>query len=96
MFHIGQDVICINDRWESYDEIPTNLTVPIKGVIYKIRGFPSHPGAVWIVLEEIVNPFVGDCEPCFNVICFRPVQKRESSEKIVRSLLAPTKVLEKV
>lgn len=94
MFDIGQDVVCINDVW--IPEYPnTNIQhviLPIKGLIYKIRGCDGRWGEnrLFLVFEEIINLPL-DNEPAFLSTCFRPIQKRESSAGIIRGLLTPIK-----
>jgi hypothetical protein len=66
MFHIGQRVICVDDRFVGENRVfdPTFTVrcpnLPVKGHIYTVRGFvvpyAGYPGTPGILLEEIINP----------------------------------------
>jgi hypothetical protein len=96
MFHIGQQVVCIDADWSGKFDMGDCPNRPVKGEVYTIRGFraPPHPEGVGVFLEEVVNaPFdygmFGDVrEPCFRAARFRPVRKTDIS--IFHKLLAPT------
>ena len=76
MFHIGQKVVCIDDRI-GYFTLKRTLT---KGQIYTIRGFDNFcVDALGIHLEEVILPnypkdsLWPDQEMCYRASRFRPV-----------------------
>lgn len=98
MFHLGQQVICINDVGLRNH---SDLKDVVRGCIYTIRDIvyydePDHPedhGVPGLLLEEVVNDlcvfedgYIG--EPAFLGWRFRPVKKTDIS--IFMSLLEPT------
>jgi hypothetical protein len=93
MFHIGQRVICVDDRFVGENRVfdPTFTercpNVPVKGHIYTVRDFvvpyAGYPGTPGILLQEIINPpcpyLEGTFEPSFFPLHFRPQRKTEIS-----------------
>ena len=80
MFHIGQRIICVDDRFVGENRVfDRTFTVrcpnlPVKSRVYTVRGFVvpyvGYPGMPGILLEEIINPpcpyFEGTFEPSFS------------------------------
>ncbi len=66
MFHIGQRIICVDDRFVGENRVfDRTFTVrcpnlPVKSRVYTVRGFTvpyvGYPGRPGILLEEIINP----------------------------------------
>ena len=108
MFHIGQRIICVDDRFVGENRVfdPTFTArcpnLPVKGRVYTVRGFvvpyawyPDMPG---LLLEEIINPlcpyFEGTFEPSFFPSHFRPLTERNTDISVFMAMLenAPEKV----
>lgn len=88
MFSIGQQVVCIEDKyWRAH----CGETTPVKGRIYTIREIEVHKEGVGLRFEEIVNaPFQysdGLKECAFWRHAFRPVRKTDIS--IFTAMLTP-------
>lgn len=75
-YHIGQDVVCINDH------VPAGQTFELtKGDIYKIRSIGMNTsylageylGVRLVGLERGECPFTGDQDPPFRADRFRPL-----------------------
>lgn len=96
-FHVGQRVVCVNDRWDDRRPLRTiaHEVIPTAGVVYTIReiGFlmPHYPDSVCVRLEEISNPLKeyvdGTFERAFGVYRFRPLRERKTSIECFRALL---------
>lgn len=75
MFEIGQQVVCINDKWT----IEGNHIRPVRGCVYTIRSFRVLDDCLGLRFEEIVNPSIqfsdGYFEVSFISDFFRPVRK---------------------
>jgi hypothetical protein len=101
MFHIGQRVVCIDDRFPGENGVfdPTFAercpNLPVRGLIYTVRDFvvpyAGYPGTQGMLLEEIINPpcpyFEGTFEPSFFPSHFRPVNERATDISIFTSAL---------
>lgn len=80
MFHIGQEVICVNDDFTNSFKL-SDEKFPVKGSIYHIRDIEDVHGEIGLRLEELVNPQrtgFGSKEPwecCFKSARFRPLTK---------------------
>ena len=93
LFHIGQQVVCISDRFSSRPYWRSTVrTFPRLGAIYTIRGICTEAGLVGLYLDEIINPLAlfacGYDEPAFNRNNFRPLQENRS--EINNRLLVPS------
>jgi hypothetical protein len=95
MFHIGQQVVCVDGncrhQWDN------NVPMPVKGCVYTVRGFHEFSETdLGIYLEEIINKplAVGVDEPAYFADRFRPVKKTDIStfSKILDQ--SPTPALE--
>jgi hypothetical protein len=104
MLHIGQHVVCVDDRFVGENGVfdPTFTercpNLPVKGRIYTVRGFvvpcagcPRTPG---ILLEEIINPpcayIEGTFEPSFFPLHFRPLTDRKTDISVFMAMLNET------
>ncbi len=104
MFHIGQRVVCLDDRFVGENRVfdPTFITrcpnLPVKGHVYTVRGFVVpyawYPATLGILLEEIVNPpcpyFEGTFEPSFFPSHFRPITLRNADISVFTAMLNKT------
>jgi hypothetical protein len=101
MFHIGQRVLCIDDRFVGENGVfdPTFAecfpNLPVKGCIYTVRGFivpyAGYSGTPGVLLEEIINPlcpyFEGTFEPSFLPSRFQPVTSRRTDISVFTDIL---------
>ena len=96
-FHIGQQVVCINDVFSpcEYWRAAVSAFPKLHG-IYTIRHMREAHGLLGLCFYEIVSPPAhfseGFVEPAFNSKNFRPVT-RTSIEDLKR-LLVPARRLE--
>jgi hypothetical protein len=99
-FHIGQQVVCVSERFSSDAYWRSTVRAfPKLNAIYTIRdiveGYGEQQGLIGFHLYEIVNPrarFAGDdetakSEPAFDSRHFRPV--KPTSIEVFEKLLAP-------
>jgi hypothetical protein len=91
-FHIGQQVICICDRWSHEPAWRAAVhTFPKLRGIYTIRDICDRGGLIGLMFEEIWHKpawfSVGFVEPAFNAKRFRPVKK--SNIDIFNKMLEP-------
>lgn len=95
---IGQQVICINDKFNA-EQIKIIPNRPVEGKIYTIRDiFPVLDsvlglGGKGVLLEEIINPFIENnmntqysFEPNFSSHRFKPILETEIKEEINNEL----------
>ena len=74
MFHVGQDVVCIQDDWTTKN----GEKCPQRGFIYRIRDLTCFDNIDALRLEELVNAPIhydqcfGGCS--FVATFFRPVK----------------------
>jgi hypothetical protein len=95
MFEIGDRVVCIDDNWEHNYFKAKNL--PIKGMIYTIRGFCTNYSILGIFFEELYNPIVyigRNDEASFDSDSFKKVKNTDISQ--FQALLKPVKTPELV
>jgi|RhiMethySRZTD1v2_1073278.scaffolds.fasta_scaffold2193823_2 hypothetical protein len=92
-FHIGQQVVCVNDRFSR--DMRWRRTVrnfPILKGIYTIREIHVAGPLTGFCFHEIANPCTwfaaGFGEPAFNSRNFRPV--KTTSIAVFKKLLVPT------
>ncbi len=104
MFHIGQRVICVDDRFLGENRVfdPTFAercpNVPVKGHIYTVRDFvvpyAGYPGTPGMLLKGIINPpcpyFEGTFEPSFFPSHFRPLSERKTDVSVFTAILKKT------
>ena len=96
MFHVGQKVVCVNDRnlrvrRDLYSSLPK------QGQIYTVRAItppdavtPNTPG---VLLEEIKGEYSSSgYEYGFLAFRFRPIQERKTDISIFKAMLTPKKV----
>jgi hypothetical protein len=98
-FHVGQQVVCINDRfspnpfWRSIVH-----TFPKLNSVYTIRSICEDAGLIGFCFYEIRHSLAlfrdGYFEPAFNSRNFRPVRK--TSIAVLQRLLAPVDRVELV
>ncbi|QJX48097.1 hypothetical protein HMJ29_14625 [Hymenobacter taeanensis] len=82
LFHIGQEVVCVNDDFTLLLVQNPNIQTPKRGPIYTVRGiFDTHRG-YGITLHEINNAGVapGFPEANFHESRFAPVPPLEEIE----------------
>ena len=85
MFHVGQQIVCINDIGPS---LPAGHAHPVRGCVYTIRDIIDCGDRVCLTLEEIVNPIRrSGRELCFKSRRFRPV--KPTSIEVFHQLLSP-------
>lgn len=96
MFHVGQQVVCIDDsQWRRDVVARWGIALPSKGSVYTVCEILIGPssGEPCIRLEEIVNPLCdfaeGRGEAMFKARYFRPVRKTDIS--IFTAMLNPVK-----
>ena len=101
MFHIGQRIICVDDRFVGENHVfdPTFTlrcpNLPVKSRVYTVRGFVvpyvGYPGTPGILLEEIINPpcpyFEGTFEPSFFPAHFQPITDRKTDISVFTAML---------
>jgi hypothetical protein len=101
MFHIGQRVVCIDDRFPGENGVfdPTFAercpNLPVEGRTYTVRGFvvpyAGYSGTPGVLLEEIINPpspyYEGSFEPSFFPSHFRPVTERRTDISVFTDAL---------
>jgi hypothetical protein len=101
MFHIGQRVVCLDDRFPGENGVcdPTFAercpNLPVKGHIYTVRGFvvpyAGYPGTPGMLLEEVINPpsryLEGTFEPSFFPSHFRPATERRTDISVFTDAL---------
>jgi hypothetical protein len=104
MFHIGQRVICVDDKFVGENRVfdPTFTSrcpnLPVRGNVYTIRAFvvpyAGYPGTPGILLEEIINPpcpySEGTFEPSFFPSHFRPLTKHSTDISVFTAMLDKT------
>jgi hypothetical protein len=91
-FHIGQQVVCINDVFSSCPYWRSAVSAfPKLHMIYTIRHMREAHGLLGLCFYEIVSPRAqfseGYVEPAFNSKNFRPVKR--TSIAVFEKLLAP-------
>jgi len=91
-FHIGQQVVCINDVFSSCPYWRSAVsTLPKLHMIYTIRHMREAHGLLGLCFYEIVSPRAqfaeGYVEPAFNSKNFRPVKR--TNIEVFEKLLAP-------
>jgi hypothetical protein len=91
-FHVGQQVVCINDRFSRREVWRRAVRIyPQLNSIYTIREIFHAGGLTGFCFYEFSNPpalFDGRyLEPAFNSRNFRPVKK--TSIEVLERLLAP-------
>lgn len=97
-FHVGAQVVCINDKWppelaELARRFPPRTPSPVVGTVYTISaihwGNPAYDD-YGPSIELVELPYLGDefWEPGFCGCDFRPVRKTDIS--CFTKLLAPT------
>ncbi len=99
-FHIGQQVICVDDQFSSDPYWRSTVRAfPKLKTIYTIReiieGYGRQQGLIGFCLHEIVSPpalFIAKdgwplLEPAFNSKNFRPI--RSTNIEIFKKLLVP-------
>jgi hypothetical protein len=105
MFHIGQRVVCVDDRFAGengvFDPAFAKLypNLPAKGRLYTVRGFvvpyAGYPGTPGMLLEEIINPpcsyHEGTFEPSFLPLHFRAVTERKTDISVFTDALRSPK-----
>lgn len=96
MWHIGQRVVCVDDK--GFNE--KGLIYPIKGKVYTIREVKYYPDGDFYSfrLEEIVNQpkeyKQGYGEKAFREFRFKPLDEKRLD--IFRAMLVTKKETEKV
>lgn len=85
MFHVGQQVVCVDDSRWVYD--PTRVPFPLRrGCIYTVAGIEVDDEGCFLFLEEV--PPCKTHDGSFRSSRFRPVRK--TSIDIFTAMLAPT------
>lgn len=90
-FHVGQKVVCIDDRLEDGEPPSPNA---VKGGVYTITevlDFPGHGCA--LNFSELYYPGDRCWFPGFKAECFRPV--KTTSIETFRQMLRPVPVKER-
>lgn len=91
-FHVGQQVVCINDAFSLCPSWRRALAaLPKLHMIYTIRHMREAHGLLGLCFFEIVSPRAhfseGYVEPAFNSRNFRPVKR--TSIEVFEKLLTP-------
>jgi hypothetical protein len=82
MFHVGQDVVCVDDS-DTFGAARAHGLC--RGDVYSIAGItPSGPSAGYLALGGIIS--------AWNPRRFRPVIKRVTDISIFTEMLTPSKV----
>ena len=101
MFHVAQEVVCVNDDENATPTVPGIHYLPgldglRRGATYTIRavGTSPHGGYPIVWLNEIVRPYSRSYggEGGYAAIRFRPVQKKQLPESLTRLLDLPKDV----
>lgn len=92
-FHIGQRVVCVNDRFSSDKRWRRTVQrFPALNTVYTIREIHVEASLSGFCFYEIINPrtwfAAGYGEPAFNSRNFRPV--RTTNIEVFERLLKPT------
>lgn len=89
-FHVGQKVVCVDDRW-----VEDEPQLPMAGVVYTIREIDAGDDGLYFRLHELVNPVrkyrYAEMEASFEAAAFRPVAERKTDISIFRAMLEPKK-----
>jgi hypothetical protein len=88
MFHIGQEVECVDDS-PSYYGHPCGLQ---KGNIYTITIIAQRPDGLGICVAEEPNTYGDIYAPYWMAERFRPIVKRKTDISIFTKMLVPEKV----
>ena len=91
-FHLGQQVVCVNDVFSSCLYWRSAVSaLPKLHMIYTIRHMREAHGLIGLCFFEIVSPRAqfseGFVEPAFNSKNFRPVKR--TSIEVFERLVAP-------
>ena len=79
MFEIGQQVVCIDDRWDPQGRA-VHETFPVKGGVYTIREMSTaYDGRLALRFEEIVNPII-DPELHAEFVVIQPTRRKLSMQ----------------
>lgn len=91
---VGQKVVCVDDRFSN--EWRSGWRLPVAGCVYTIRAFSfgattQQPSQEGILLAELDNSSfarrLGDNEPIFGKLRFRPVAERKTDISIFTAML---------
>jgi hypothetical protein len=98
-FHVGQQVVCVNDQFSQREDWRATVrSFPKLHGIYTIREIFEYEPLIGFTFVEISNPCAhfskGYHEPAFNSMNFRPVRK--TSIDVLRKLLAPSDLADAV
>jgi hypothetical protein len=89
-FHVGQEVVCVDDSGQS-DQPPPYIS---KGAIYTVaRAYMTDEFIPVLMLELVELPFpeTDDYFAGFEAEYFRPLRKRTTSIEVFKALLNPNK-----
>ena len=103
MFHVGQKVVCIDDRWPHTQWALKVPNKPVAGRVYTIREvYLSALGKPAVLLNEIRNsprPFLHGLivgEGSFHSRRFKPVIERKTDISIFTRMLTDKHATERV
>lgn len=89
VFHVGQQVCCVDDNWDSAEDadgnsIPTTSRVPMIGEVLRITQKFHKYGQTYLRFAEIDHAWLGEM--------FRPVVERKTSIAIFTAMLTKTRI----
>lgn len=95
MFHVGQKVVCVDDKPRSASVKPPPMGI-VEGEVYTVREVVMAPHRPAIYIEEIHNPMhpIWGVEWAYMADRFRPV--KTTNIDVFLSMLAPTRISEPV
>lgn len=91
-FHVGQKVVCVDDKNWGHPEPPLNW--PVTGRVYTVRGFSAawdENGSNGLLLAEVSsgNYFDAGEEVGFKRRRFRPIVETKTDISIFKRMLTP-------
>lgn len=96
-FYIGQPVVLVRDDWPSCQFLMRNITFPVRGTTYHVRGYLDQEDdyGKYILLREVRNRDViyGTLiyrEAAWGEGRFEPLTKKTVSDIIATALDVPT------
>jgi len=97
MFHVGQEVVCVNDKFTITGPGAPFVKTPVCGRVYTIRDIRTSRRGDYLLLDEIRNDEFhfgsGETgEPGWRLDRFRPVQRKQLPESLTRLLGLPKDV----
>ena len=102
MIDINSKVVCINDDWFGWPDMPLDLLnyvkhLPVLNGVYTVRDIykAERDGAVYLRFAELPNPQPPDdyAEVAFELDHFRPLTSKPTSIEVFQKMLKPAEEL---